>query len=394
MHRITRYVLAEFLQVFCLALLGMSATMLLVVVASMAISEGLGLSSVLKLLPYSVPIALLYAIPGTTLFAVCSIYGRMSASNEIVAIKAAGISPLTLVSPILVLSFVMSIAVVWLNDIAVSWGRAGVNRVMLESVEQIAYGMLRTKKSYSTKRFSINVRSVEGQKLIKPTVTLRLNDNGPAMVCIAEEAELRSNPARETLEIVLRDCEIDSNGYHAEFPGEMAQEIPLSAATRRGYDPNRPSDTALGKIPQQISEQKREIEQLEQAFAVEASLQMMTGDLEGLTSADWVNRHNQMRDAIFHLRRLHTEPWRRAANGFSCFCFALVGAPLAIRLRNADVWTSFGICFLPILAVYYPLMMYGVGLAKSGEMPPHCVWLGNLVLAVIGYWLIRKVLRY
>lgn len=67
---------------------------------------------------------------------------------------------------------------------------------------------------------------------------------------------------------------------------------------------------------------------------------------------------------------------------------------MAIRLKNSDVWTSFGVCFLPILGVYYPLMMYGVDLAKSGDMPPHCVWLGNLVLAAIGYWLMRKVVRY
>jgi lipopolysaccharide export system permease protein len=254
--------------------------------------------------------------------------------------------------------------------------------------------MLRTRKSYSTTRFSINVRAVEGQKLIKPTVTLRLSDNEPPMICVAEEAELRSNPANETLEIVLRDCEIDMGPFHGEFPGETAREIPLSAATRRGYDSNRPSDTALGKIPSQLTQQKLEIEQLERTFAVEASLQMMTGDLDALTSADWVNRQNQMRSAVARLHRLLTEPWRRVANGFSCFCFALVGAPLAIRLRNSDVWTSFGVCFLPILGVYYPLMMYGVDLAKSGDMPPHCVWLGNLVLGGIGYWLIRKVLRY
>lgn len=394
MRRITRYVLFEFLKVFCVALTLISSAMLAGVVANEVIREWLAPASVLRLLPYCFPIALLYAIPATTLFAVCSIYGRMSASNEIVAIKAAGISPMAMVWPILVLAFLMSLLVVWLNDVAVSWGRTGAKRVVLESVEQIAYGMLRTHKSYATKRFSINVRGVEGHKLIKPTVILRLDDNRPPLIFNAEEAELRSNPGRETLQIELRDYEFDWGGIRGADPGEVKQEIPLSAATRRGYDSNRPADMPISRIPQEIVSQKRQIEELNRLFATEASLQMLTGDVDALTSTDWTHRHNRIRDAVSRLHRLYTEPWRRFATGFSCFCFALVGAPLAIRLRNADVSTSFAICFLPILVLYYPLMIYGGDLAKSGEMPPPFVWLGNVVLVVVGLWLIRKVLRY
>ena len=73
---------------------------------------------------------------------------------------------------------------------------------------------------------------------------------------------------------------------------------------------------------------------------------------------------------------------------------ALIGATLSIRMGYGDVWSSFGMCFLPILIVYYPLMMYGVDLAKSGDLTPHCVWLGNLVLAVVGAWQARRVMRY
>ena len=33
------------------------------------------------------------------------------------------------------------------------------------------------------------------------------------------------------------------------------------------------------------------------------------------------------------LHRLHTEPWRRWANGFSCLCFVMIGVPVAVWLR-------------------------------------------------------------
>src|SRR5262245_46946111 len=131
MRRITRYIIAEFLKIFCVALTLITSVMILGVVSVEAIREGLAAASVLRLLPYVVPLALLYAVPCTTLLAVCSVYGRMSASNEIVAIKAAGVWPITILAPILVVSFVMSLLVVGLNDVAVSWGRIGMNRVLL-----------------------------------------------------------------------------------------------------------------------------------------------------------------------------------------------------------------------------------------------------------------------
>ena len=67
---------------------------------------------------------------------------------------------------------------------------------------------------------------------------------------------------------------------------------------------------------------------------------------------------------------------------------------MAIWLRNRDFLTSFFLCFLPILVVYYPLMIYGVDGAKGGTIPPYAVWAGNVILLVWGAYLLRKVLRY
>lgn len=393
MRRITRYVLSEFLKVFVVMLIGMSSLMIIGVVLVEAVQQGLAPLSVLRLLPYAVPLALLFAIPVTTLFTVCSIYGRMSSANEITAVKATGVSPMTMVWPTLLLSIFLSLLVVWLNDVAVSWGRLGFKRVLLESVEQIAYSMLRTQRAYSSPRFSINVRGVDGKRLLNPTVTLRLEDGLPSTI-VAEEAELRCDPVAETLTIVLRDSEANAGRFHVNHPGEFVQVIPLSQATRRGSESGRPADTELGRIPGEIRSQLARLEQLERDCAGEAAVQMLTGDLDGLMGAEWDSRYGEIQQGKSRLYRLKTEPWRRSANGFSCFFFALVGTPLAVRLRTADVWTSFGICFLPILVIYYPLMMYGVDLAKSGQLPPYCVWMGNGVMSIAGYVLIRKMLRY
>jgi len=38
----------------------------------------------------------------------------------------------------------------------------------------------------------------------------------------------------------------------------------------------------------------------------------------------------------------------------------------------------------PILIGYYPLLMYGIDQAKSGNLPPYSVWLANLVCGGTG----------
>jgi lipopolysaccharide export system permease protein len=108
----------------------------------------------------------------------------------------------------------------------------------------------------------------------------------------------------------------------------------------------------------------------------------------------WKTEQRKLEDQRSRLYRLQTEPHRRWANGFSCLCFALVGAPLAMRLRNSDFLTSFFLSFMPILLLYYPLLAYGVDRAKAGAAPPYCVWLANLVLVAAGLWLLRHVRKH
>jgi lipopolysaccharide export system permease protein len=116
--------------------------------------------------------------------------------------------------------------------------------------------------------------------------------------------------------------------------------------------------------------------------------------LQDLSEAAWKDKRKKLSDARNRLFRLRTEPWRRWANGFSTLAFVLIGAPLAILLKRADVMTRFGMSFLPILLSYYPLLMGCCDRAKAGSMPPYIVWIPNLLLCGIGAWLMKRVVRY
>ena len=395
MRQITRYVIFELIKVFLVVLAAMTILMLLIGLIQRAVREGMEPLPVLRLIPFILPDALRFAIPGTMLFAACAVYGRMAADNEIVAIKSLGITPMVVVWPALVLAFAVSLSAVWLNDVAVSWGRQGINRVILQSVEEIAYGMLRSQQSYSTRRFSIHVKQVNGRTLVRPTICFHAHGDSPAVTLVARQAELRFNPESNRLKIMIEDTQFDiGTSTHGQWPDLLEYELPLTNVSGDNNSEPGPSQIAMRDIPARTAKQRSQIQQYEQAMAATAAYQMLTGDFVALQDEQWNDRYKDLEWQNFQLNRLYTEPWRRWANGFSCLAFVLVGCSLAMLFKTADIWTSFGACFLPILVVYYPVMQFGVDMAKIGQLPVYSVWIGNLVLFLFGFFFLRRVNRY
>lgn len=396
MKTITRYVLSELTKIFLVTLSVMTALMLVFGVAKEAVSEGLGLVQILQLVPYILPDALRFTIPGTVLFAVASVYGRMAGSNEVVALKSLGISPWSILWPAYVLTILVSAATVVLNDVAVSWGRAGVRNVIIEAVEQVAYSRLKLHGEFSSPQFKVNVRDVVGKKLIQPTFSMQNpKDRDETLTIRCTSAELSTNPEKGVLTVTFFDGEIKANGVlDVRFPGqEFRRDIPLDSLRIDGHDWS-PSWMAFSQLREQLVARGEEYEEHRHEMAAKAALQTLTGDFYELTDEEWDTETRVHQDLEFLIHRLETEPPRRWSNGFSCLCFALVGGAVAIRRRNASFLSSFFVCFLPILGVYYPLLAFGVQQAKDGSLPPEIVWLGNAVLLAWGAWELRRVIRY
>jgi lipopolysaccharide export system permease protein len=393
MRIVQRYIFFELLKVFGLALGILTLLFILGGLVREAQEQGLKPAQVVQIIPFVLPDALRYTVPATLLLAASMVYGRMAGSNEITALKSLGISPMAVLRPMFYFAFVLSITTVWLNDVAVSWGRAGIRRVVLESIEEIAYGLLRTQKTYVSRHISIVVKRVDGRRLIQPTITFQ--SKGSAVTLSSEEAELRSDVDRGTLTIIARNGMLDVEGRgRMLFPNDVLErEVPLERGDTSA-ELSHPSYMAMREIPRALGRQRAAIDEQYDEMASQAALQMLTGDFADLHGAEWITQEAVVEDLQNKVHRLETEPHRRWSNGFSCLCFVLVGAPLAIRLRNADFLTSFFLCFGPILVVFYPLLAFGVDQAKSGDLPAYSVWIGNVVLAAAGAWIMRRVIRY
>ncbi len=393
MRILTRYVLLDLLKVFAITLTGLTLLIFVVLIGKEAVDKGIGLGPLLRMAPYLLPQAMQFAVPGTMLLAVTYVYGRMASYNELVAIKSLGISPMCVIWPTFVLATLVSFGAVVLNDIAVSWGRLGVQRVFLASIEEVTYGQLRMRHAYNLGKANITVREVDGHRLIQPTLVIQSFGDQPAITVSAAEAELRLLPEEGKIILRLEDYDIDGP-WTWEDPDSFTYEVSLEDLTGSNSKNRSPSTYALAEIAPAIKEQQDTLSRIEESLVAQSAFGMMTGDFDSLSETAWKAHEKERQNAEYRLHRLHTEPWRRWANGFSCLCFVLIGVPVSVWMRQSDFLASFFICFLPILLVYYPLLAVSVDQAKDGAFPPHTVWLGNFLLSLAGAWLLRRVNRY
>jgi lipopolysaccharide export system permease protein len=92
---------------------------------------------------------------------------------------------------------------------------------------------------------------------------------------------------------------------------------------------------------------------------------------------------------------LETEQQLRFSMALGSLLFVILGAPVGILFAKRDFLSAFMTCFMPIILLYYPLMLFGINTSKEGLMPPVVsLWIGNVLLAVLAGFALPPVMRH
>jgi lipopolysaccharide export system permease protein len=338
---------------------------------------------VAQLLPYMVPEMLRFTIPGCLLFAICTVFSRMTAAQEITAVKALGINPLALIWPVLILAYGLSLATCAMYDVCAVWSRPNLRRIVVASVDRVAYGFLKANGSFQSQGVSIVVKGVQGDRLFSPVITVEPRGPRPAVTVVAKQARLDMDRDANCLRIECEEGRLDVAGRGTfRFPDRFIQAVSLGEPDLCPENHLSPAAIRSGRVKSQIIREQRLV----------ATLQLpQTTATEIQPASD--RRNGELQSHQARLFRLQAEVPRRWANGFGCLGFALLGIPIAMRRRSSDTMSVFFLCFLPILLVYYPLLVTGENLARAGVFPQLSVWLANAVLFAVGAALTWRSLK-
>lgn len=389
-----RMIFWELLKVFVVSLIGITGILLMAGVVAEAQQQGLGPAQVLLIIPLLIPSTLPWTLPATTLFATCFVYGRLAHDNEILAIKSAGVNVTKVMGPAIVLGVVMSAVTLTLYYRIIPHTHGLMRSLVMKDIEELLYAMLKKEGKLANARlpYAIYVKGVQGRTLQEP-IFMRRNAGGQWDTIAAREAVLQVDMKRRVVMARMRDAEfIGSEGSSGKADENKPWEVPLPEMLSTDY-PRKPRDLSWKELYSKEDELLRHEQNVRESLA-----NARAGVFTGPPPTD-VDKHVSDLESLYkylwnEIRNMRTERLMRPAIAFGCLFFVLVGCPVGIWLSRSDYLSSFVTCFLPIVLLYYPLLLCGSKFSSQGKpFPALCVWAANGVMGVAALLLSWRVAK-
>ena len=386
---IQRCITSELLRVFLMVMLVNTGMMTFIGVFQQANEWGLDLGFMLQLIPFILPTMLPFTIPAALLLTTSIVYSRLSSDNEIVAIKAAGISPGTAILPALLIGVTTSLLTFSMMDQTIPWSARVIQKTITLGMEEIVIGQLKSSHQFQLGTTSIFVSDVQEKTLIHPVFQLRVSRG--ATYLTADKALLSLDAENNLLDLTLENAYLEQsdgpdekNRVYLQGTQHFSIQLPSLKKKQLGHHlTGKELDNQLAQLALDAEMEKQRLVLL---------------SLMGLTQANFerivtVNKSSQSTKIQKNAFKLLTEKHGRYAMAASCLLFALTGSLLATLLAAKHYLMSFLTCFLPIVLVYYPIVFGTIGACRSGILDPrYAVWTGNSLMFIVTCYLTRKVL--
>ena len=404
---LNRMIFIELVKVFLLSLGSLTGLFLLAGIIQQAIQLGLSPTQIFSALPLFIPSTLPYTIPATTLFASCVVYGRLAHDNEVVAIKSAGVHLFTVLQPAMLLGFLTTAITAGLYYEVIPHTQQQLQEELLKDPEEALYSTLRRERClrHPNSDFVMYVRDVQGRRLIDVVLKQRakLKDKSGADVMHGYDFVFRARTAQLRVDVAEGMMYIDPDRfvvYNPTTQGTSALNAPVPVKLPENFNANdartRPSSLTWEELGPRFAKLEKDRDNKideRDSFRTQAST-IPDIELRNKVLAQDAHYKGQIDNATHLMKNVESEFYTRPALAFGCFVFALIGCPVGIWATRADYLSTFVICFMPTVMIYYPLLFAGTNLGKDGKLPLGLgCWLADIVVGGAGIALTLRLLR-
>jgi LPS export ABC transporter permease LptG/LPS export ABC transporter permease LptF len=326
---------------------------------------------VAKLLLYALPSTLPFALPLGVLVGILIGLSRMSADSEIIAIRAAGISSVTVAKPVLLFSFLAlvatALAALWLTPLSLNLETKTARNFVAAQLTGNIEPRIFDEQFPDTVLYVGDVQTEEKQTVwrhvfiadVTPPAKLEQQGKdrgeGPRII-VAQQAIPYPDPANNRIILDMRDFRSTERDKEGKAITTVAQNHEWVLQAQKQED-------------LQVNKTIREMD---------------TGPLYKRV----YRRHDLSRqDYLDAAIELH----QRFALPLACMLLALVGIPLGVSSRKGGKSAAFVVTVL-VAFLYYMGYITLLGLAKKGSLAvPVAVWTPNAVFAVLGTILLARL---
>ncbi len=318
------------------------------------INQNVPLNVVVAFMAFVLPFSLTFSIPWGLLTAVLLVYGRMSADNELIALKSSGVSIPRICVPVFGLALVMTGLCFWINaDVAPRAAKkmaaslfevATNNPIALFSADEVV-------DQFPDRRVYVGAK--KGNTLLNLTIFEIAKDATPTKVIYAKRGVLVPDPANQRLLLKFFDARFEQRD--SDDPRDV-NKIQHGIVMREGSFP-----ISLDALYAENTKGQR----LESFTLPELSAFIHKGEGNELLGAK-------------------VEYQRRFSASLACLAFALVAVPLGITTHRKETSVGFALS-LVIAFSYYVFIILATTFRNDPRMLPEAlIWLPNIIFITLG----------
>jgi len=352
-------------------------------IVGMLIAGQVPFLTVLLAIGLLIPFVLVYALPMGLLAGTLLVFGRFSADNELTAVRASGISLVSVVSPILLLSVLLSGVCALINMEIAPQCRVAYKRLLWSA------GLSRAGSFIPEKTM---IKDFPGYIVYAGSV----NSNH-----LKDILAYKLDAANDRIERVVRASEgtlkVEGMVLHLQLFDGWTVDLQEGTRTPLLYagEGDLPSYTNLiAKGEQKIGLSDMTFPQLRAELRNMEQKIIASMPVGGLSKEDLRERFRETQAEAKDLTSpIKVQLHRQVAFSFACIGFTLVGIPLGIRAHRRE--TTVGIAIALILATgYLSLFFLGQSLETRAEYFPHLIlWVPNFLFQAIGAVLLWRANR-
>lgn len=313
------------------------------------------------------PQYIVYVLPISVLLSTFITLGLLSRSNEVLAIKASGISGYCIARPLLLVAGALSILSFFWAETLVPWSNREASRIWQVQVEKKPYRSVlplteiwfRTPSSQGTTFYHIGFLKVPESTFPRPRLQPFAASTSPAF---KDVMVLRLNHDFDLLERIDAKEMVWENGHWVFVNGVRWR--PEASSVRR-FDrevvllPDRPED-----------------------------FQWIARNVEEMSFFDLRQYIRRAKEEGYDVTSYRTDLHFRLASALFSLITALFTVPLALRIPPRAGGLALGVALsMAIGMIYYVTMAIGLAFGRTGILPPFVgAWGGNCLFGLWGTW--------
>ncbi|HBR14914.1 MAG TPA: hypothetical protein DD723_05135 [Candidatus Omnitrophica bacterium] len=349
MKIVRSYILRECLTPFFLSLVVLTCVFLLgnlIQLTNLVINKGVSLSTIGRVFLLYIPVLLGYTLPLSCLISVALAFSRLSSDNEILALRASGVHLGRLLTPLILLGFIVSLFAIILNERIIPYAHTEQHRLVKSLGAANPTALL--EPGMFIKAFNnqiIFIHKIDGSKLSNITIWQPRPD-GPTRTIIAKGGEFTPVPGKDQIKLKLINGTSDEpnlnepNKFYKLNFKTFFMDLDISSNKEK-----------LEKKPKgmTLKELQKEIDNLEKLF---------------------VDTSN-----------LRTEYYRKITWSFAALIFVLLSFPISV-ITNKRERSANAVLVILCAVVYYLLSLGCEALSVKNIFPPAIImWVPNMVAA-------------